>query len=146
MSEFDTSKLEKTGWRFFRDQMYEWYSHEFPELSEEYKNNAIDYVIENNAKIFSKNFVLNKNFCHRCGLCCREIGCPDFDKETNLCTKHNNQNSEMCREYPWSSVGMVFTYNCGYQRDIFHLYMDMFFTKAIEKMKRDKNEVHKEDG
>ena len=132
--DFDESKLENTGWRLFRDQMKEWYKYEFKELSEEYKNNAIEYVIEHNAEIFTRDFVLSENLCHKCGICCTEIGCVDFDKETKLCTKHNNQNTEMCYEYPWSDVGLVFTYNCGYQRDIFKKYMDLYFTKAIEMM------------
>ena len=116
--------------------MIEWYSHEFPELSKEYKEEAIKRVIQENANIFTKNFVLMENLCHRCGLCCKEIGCPDFDEKTKLCTKHNNQNSIMCYEYPWSDVGMVFTYNCGYQRDIFMKYMNMYFEKSIELMKK----------
>ncbi|MBO5180168.1 MAG: hypothetical protein J6B87_07490 [Clostridia bacterium] len=139
MKEFDTSKLENTGWRFFRDQMKEWYRHEFKELSQEYKDNAIDYVIEHNAEIFTRDFVLRQNLCHMCGLCCREIGCPDHNPKTNRCTKHDNQNSKMCSEYPWSEVGMIFSYNCGYQRDIVKIYMDMYFKKAIELM-RGKNE------
>lgn len=139
MSEIDLSKMEKTGWRFFRKQMIEYYTYEFKELSIEYKEKAIDYVIENNAQIFTREFVLAENLCHRCGLCCKEIGCPDLDRETNLCTKHNNQNTEMCYEYPWSDVGLVLTYNCGYQRDIFIRYMDMYFKKSIELM-RSKNE------
>lgn len=143
MEEFDTSKLEKTGWRFFRDQMKEYYHHEFPELSNEYKDKAIEMVIEQNAKIFTKEFVLSENLCHMCGLCCREIGCPDHNPRTRRCTKHDNQNSIMCSEYPWSEVGMVFTYNCGYQRDIFHKYIQMYFKKSIELMRK-KNET-KED-
>lgn len=139
MSEIDLSKMEKTGWRFFRKQMVEYYTYEFKELPIEYKEKAIDYVIENNAQIFTREFVLAENLCHRCGLCCKEIGCPDLDRETNLCTKHNNQNTEMCYEYPWSEVGLVLTYNCGYQRDIFIRYMDMYFKKSIELM-RGKNE------
>lgn len=139
MSEIDLSKMEKTGWRFFRKQMVEYYTYEFKELPIEYKEKAIDYVIENNAQIFTREFVLAENLCHRCGLCCKEIGCPDLDRETNLCTKHNNQNTEMCYEYPWSDVGLVLTYNCGYQRDIFIRYMDMYFKKSIELM-RSKNE------
>lgn len=140
MSEkFDTSKLENTGWRFFQKQMIEWYSHEFPELSQEYKEEAIKKVIQQNAKIFTRDFVLSENLCHMCGLCCREIACPDHNSKTNRCTKHNNQNTVMCSEYPWSEVGMVFTYNCGYQRDIFRKYMDLYFKKSIELMRR-KNE------
>lgn len=136
--EFDTSVLENTGWRLFQKQMIEWYSHEFKELSQEYKEKAIKKVIQENDKIFTKDFVLAENLCYRCGLCCREIGCPDLDRKTNLCTKHNNQNSPMCAEYPWSEVGMVFTLNCGYQREIFKRYMDLYFTKSIELMRKKK--------
>ena len=132
---YDVSKLENTGWRLFRDQMKEWYSFEFKELSKEYKDAAIDYVIENNAKIFTREFVLSENLYFKCGICCTQIGCIDFNKETKLCTKHNNQNTVMCHEYPWSEVGLVFDYNCGYQREIFKKYMNMYFTKAIEMMR-----------
>lgn len=141
MSEkFDASKLENTGWRLFQKQMIEWYSHEFPELSQEYKESAIKKVIQDNAKIFTRDFVLSENLCHMCGLCCREIACPDHNPRTNRCTKHDNQNTIMCSEYPWSEVGMVFTYNCGYQRDVFRKYMDLYFKKSIELMRK-KNEI-----
>ena len=143
--EFDSSKFENTGWRLFQKQMKEWYHHEFKELSDEYKDSAIEYVIEHKAEIFTREFVLAENLCHRCGICCVEIGCPDFDKETKLCTKHQNQNTLMCYEYPWSDVGMIFSYNCGYQRDIFHKYMDLYFSKAVEMMRcEDGNEEEKE--
>lgn len=139
MSEkFDASKLENTGWRLFQKQMIEWYSHEFPELSQEYKESSIKKVIQDNAKIFTRDFVLSENLCHMCGLCCREIACPDHNPRTNRCTKHDNQNTVMCSEYPWSEVGMVFTYNCGYQRDIFRKYMDLYFKKSIELMREKK--------
>ena len=137
MEEFDTSKLEKTGWRLFQSQMIEWYSHEFKELSQEYKEKVIKYVIEHQTEIFTREYVLSENLCHRCGLCCIEIGCPDYNKETKLCTKHNNQNSIICYEYPWSDVGMILSYNCGYQRDLFIKFLDAYFTKAIELMKQE---------
>lgn len=141
---FDTTKLKNTGWRFFRDQMKEWYHHEFKELSNTYKDKAIDYVVENNVNIFTREFVLSENLCHMCGVCCKEIGCPDHNPYTNRCTKHDNQNSEMCYEYPWSEVGMILSYNCGYQRDIFRKYMDLYFTKAIEMMRGNNGEKRKE--
>jgi len=134
MEEFDISKLENTGWRLFQSQMIEWYSHEFKELSQEYKENAIKYVIEHQTEIFTRDFVLAENLCHMCGLCCIEIGCPDYDKETKKCTKHDNQNSIICYEYPWSEVGMILSYNCGYQRDLFIKFLDAYFTKALEMM------------
>ena len=134
-NDFDVSKLENTGWRFFRKQMVEYYRYEFKQLSLEYKTQAIDYVIEHNAEIFTRDFVLAENLCHKCGICCQEIGCVDFNPETKLCTKHNDQNTEMCSEYPWSEVGLVLTYNCGYQRDIFIRYMNMYFEKTLQMMK-----------
>ena len=54
MAEFDTSKLENTGWRFFRDQMKEYYHHEFKELSNEYKDKAIEIgklTVKNTIKV-----------------------------------------------------------------------------------------------
>jgi len=129
--------FENRGWRLFQKQMIEWYTYEFKELSTEYKAEAIKYVIENNARIFTRAFVTSENLCHRCGICCKEIGCPDFNPETRLCTKHDNQNSPICGDYPWSDVGMTFDYNCGYQRDIFRKYMDLYFTKSIELMKNE---------
>lgn len=134
--EFDTTKLENTGWRLFQKWFQEFYHYEFKELSNEYKDKAIEYVIENNAKIFTKDFVLRENLCHKCGACCISIGCVDFDHKTKLCTKHDNQNSIICYEYPYSDVGFVFTLNCGYVKDIFKLYMDMYFKKSIELMRQ----------
>lgn len=142
--EFDASKLENTGWRLFQKWFQDYYHNKFPELSNEYKDKAIAYVIENNAKIFTKDFVLKENLCHKCGTCCITIGCPNFDKKTKLCPIHDNQNSIICYEYPYSDVGFVFTMNCGYVRDIFRIYMDMYFKKAIELAKKKRCDDGKE--
>ena len=95
---------------------------------------AKDEITEsNNAKVFRREDVLRENLCDCCGRCCKEIGCPDWDSQTKLCTKHNNQNSKICSDYPWDDeVGMIFTLNCGYQRRYVKQFLDKYFTKAIE--------------
>lgn len=121
------------GWRLFIQYMKEHYHHEFNELSNEYKDNVIDEILLNNAKYFDGEHVLAENLCHKCGLCCREIGCPYL--KGNLCSRHNNQEAEVCRTYPWDDeVGFILTLNCGYQIDYVIKFFDIFFKKAIEMM------------
>lgn len=125
--------LENTGWRLFLSEMQEWYHHEFPQLSNEWKDKAIEYIILNNASIFQKEDVLKENLCNCCGRCCQEIGCPDWDSVTKLCTKHDNQNSIICSLYPWDDeVGMIFTLNCAFERRYIKGFLDNFFTKAVQ--------------
>lgn len=131
--DFDESKLQNSGWRLFLSEMQQWYKYEFMELSEDWKNETIEYVIKNNVKIFNREDVLKENLCTCCGLCCKEIGCADWDPKTKLCTVHNNQNSKICSDYPWDDdVGFVFTLNCGYQRQYIKKYLDELFTKAVK--------------
>ena len=130
---FDTSKLENSGWRLFLKEIQEWYHFEYPELSNEWKDQTIEYVIVNNAKLFNRYDVLRENLCDCCGRCCQEIGCVDWDPDTKLCTKHTNQNSKICSDFPWDDdVGMVFTLNCGYQRKYVIKYLNKLFDKAVE--------------
>lgn len=133
MSDFDTSKLENTGWRAFIKWIKEWYRFEFTELPVEYKNQAIDLVLHNTENVFTREDVLAENLCVKCGLCCEEIGCIHHDKETHLCTRHDNQESDVCKLYPWDDdVGFILTLNCGYQKKFFIKYFDKLFTKALE--------------
>lgn len=133
MNDFDTSKLENTGWRAFIKWFKEWYSFEFMELSQDFKNQSIDLVLHNTHNIFTTEDVLAENLCTKCGLCCEEIGCIYYDKETHLCTRHDNQISEVCGLYPWDEdIGFILTLNCGYQKKFFINYFDSLFKKAIE--------------
>ena len=122
-----------TGWRAFISWVKEWYHYEFPELSNEYKDEVIDYVLKNNEKVFTKQMVLSENLCDKCGRCCEEILCPYYDKETHLCTRHDNQESKVCYLYPWDDeVGFILTLNCGYQKNFVLKYFNDFFKRAIE--------------
>lgn len=133
MKEFDTSALENTGWRAFIKWFKEWYSFEFTELPKEFKDDAIDLVLNNTHSIFTRKDVLAENLCTKCGICCEEIHCVYYNQETHLCTRHDNQESEICKIYPWDDdVGFILTLNCGYQKQFFLNYFDKLFTKAIQ--------------
>lgn len=141
MEEFDASKFEETGWRAFIKWMKDWYRFEFTELPLEFKFKSIDLVLKDTANMFTKEQVLAENLCTKCGLCCEEIKCPYHDKETHLCTRHDNQVSEVCSLYPWDDdVGFILTLNCGYQKKFFIKYFDKLFTKAIAMRNKDGKE------
>lgn len=137
MSDFDTSKFQETGWRAFIKWMKDWYKFEYTDLPIEFKYETIDYVLHNMTEVLSREDVLAKNYCTKCGLCCEEIGCPHYDKETHLCTRHDNQESNVCRLYPWDDeVGFVLTLNCGYQKYFFLNYFDRLFDVARKMRER----------
>lgn len=136
MEEYDSSKLENSGWRLFIDYFKEFYHFEFEELSNDYKDEAIEYILLNHKDIFQREDVLRENLCTKCGLCCKELRCPHHDSSTNLCTKHDNQESIVCSTYPWDDdIGFILTLNCGYQKKYVHKFLDAYFTKAIEMRK-----------
>lgn len=138
MSGFDESKLENSGWRLALKYYKDFYHLEFPELSNEWKDEMIEYVLMNNVDVFTRDEVLSKNYCVKCGLCCRELQCHYLDRDTNLCTIHDNPESPICKEYPWDNdVGFVLTINCGYQKRFLHQYFNKVFKKAIEMQKDD---------
>lgn len=139
MTEYDTSKLEDSGWRLFIKYFKDFYHFEFEELSDEYKNEVIEYILINNKDVFSKEDVLKENLCVKCGTCCRELLCPYLDNDTNLCTIHDNQEAKVCGTYPWDDeTGFILTLNCGYQKKYVHQFLDNYFNIAL-KLMREKN-------
>lgn len=139
MEEYDSSKLENSGWRLFIQYFKDFYHLEFEELSNQYKDEVIEHILINNKDIFSKDDVLKENLCVKCGICCKELLCPYLDIKTNLCTIHDNPESKVCKEYPWSDdVGFALTLNCGYQKRYVHQFLDNYFETAI-KLMREKN-------
>ena len=139
MEEYDASKLENSGWRLFLQYFKDFYHLEFEELSNNYKDEVIEHILINNKDIFSKDDVLKENLCVKCGICCKELLCPYLDIKTNLCTIHDNPESKVCKEYPWSDdVGFALTLNCGYQKRYVHQFLDNYFETAI-KLMREKN-------
>ena len=138
--EFDTSKLEKTGWRAFLSWTKEYYHHEFKQLDNKYKDSIIEEVLMNTSYYFSREDVLAENLCSKCGLCCRELHCVYHDYETHLCTRHDNQESKVCGIYPWDDdIGFILTLNCGYQKKYVIKFFNNFFTMVL-KMKEGQNE------
>ena len=128
-------KLEKTGTRATVSFFKEYYMHEFPQLSKEFKDDSIEYIIYNNVNIFTKEQVMNFDGCNQCGTCCRELHCEYHDNETNLCTRHDNQLMDLCRTYPWGGdeYGIYpVLLNCKYTTRLFKNFFDKYFQKAVE--------------
>lgn len=131
--EFDESKLENSGWRLALQYYKDFYHLEYPELSDEWKDDAIEFILLNNKDVFSREDVLKENLCTKCGLCCKELQCPYLDITTNLCTIHDNPESKVCSEYPWDDdIGFVLTINCGYQKRFIHQFLNIFFETKIK--------------
>lgn len=124
-----------TGWRAFIDFMQEYFAHEFPELSRNYKNEVIETILLNNEQYITKEEIMaEQDLCSKCGRCCRTLHCPHFDYENNLCTRHDNQLMDICREYPWGGEYGVqpLSLNCGYQKKFFLRWFMTYFEKVIE--------------
>lgn len=139
MNEFD-EKFENSGWRLFLRYFQDFYTYEFEELSKEYKDEVIEYVLMNNSEVFNRADVLKENLCVKCGRCCRELDCPYLDDKTNLCTIHDNPEAKVCKEYPWDDeIGFALTLNCGYQKRFVKKYLDNYFTTAIKLMRGELN-------
>lgn len=129
-----TTSNQKFIWWF-----QEFYSHEFLNISKEFKDNKIYEILSNNAKYITKEEVMNFNACIKCGNCCRNQHCLDFDSETNLCTRHDNPIHDLCIEYPWTGeLGIMPLYlDCHYQLAFFVHFFDEYFKEVEEDASRD---------
>jgi len=99
-----------------------------PDKDPKYIKSFVKYVIETDASFISKQTVLdNYGYCKRCGQCCRDCNCEEFDGQ--LCRiwdsmyKSNNEwkprRGDICRIYPFWEVpgeahGIHFVPQCAY--------------------------------
>lgn len=127
-------KLKNTGTQAAISFFKEYYMHEFPELSKKFKDDSIEYIIKNNAQIFTKEYVMAYDGCVQCGLCCRDFQCPHHNPKTNLCIRHDDQIMDLCRTYPWSGDLGIYPVliNCRYTINFFKYFFDKYFKKTIE--------------
>lgn len=125
----------KTSSKKFIEWFQEFYSHEFLMLPKESKNKIIEEVLLNNGQYITKEEVVHFDACNKCGRCCRNQHCLDFDKETNLCTRHDNPIHDLCIEYPWSGeLGIMPLYlDCHYQVAFFVHFFDWYFQEIIKE-------------
>lgn len=119
----------------FLDWFKEYYQFEFMELSEEFKNKTIEEILLNNFKYITKKQVIDFDGCTKCGRCCEQQHCLDYDKETKLCTRHDNPIDDLCKEYPWTGeFGIApLTLNCPYQVAFFISFFDQYFQDYIDR-------------
>lgn len=127
---------DKMRWEKLRDYLCEYYTFEFQNIPEEVKFEKINYVLQCNAQIFTREYFDNFS-CIKCGYCCRRQNCVYFDEETNLCTTHDNLPYIICETYPWGldEYGIVsLDMNCAKLMKGLHFYFDYIFTKMEQEI------------
>lgn len=114
----------------FLQWFYEYYYHEYPNISFDEKKDIIQDRILNNAQYITKDMVIAFDGCNKCGRCCEQQGCLDYDKETKLCKRHDDPISWLCTAYPWTGedFGIApLTLNCHFQVAFFVSLLDKVF-------------------
>ena len=119
----------------FLDWFKEYYSHEFLSIPKETKDELIEKIVLNNGEYITKEMITNFDGCVRCGRCCINQRCPHIDKETMLCSRHDNPIDPLCIDYPWTGeLGVApITINCSYQVSFFISYFDHFFEEYVKR-------------
>lgn len=117
------------------DWLIEYYTFEFTDLEMADKINKINYVIQNNAQIFSPEYI-SHFACIKCGWCCRQMnGCVYFDEENNLCTIHDDLPYAICDTFPWSGeYGLTLNVNCAKLQKALMFYFDYVFKQMEDEL------------
>lgn len=129
MYKYESDKMtEKFSHEKLVDWLIEYYTYEFVDLELADKINKINYVIQNNAQIFSPEYISHFT-CAKCGWCCRQMkGCVYFDEENRLCTRHDDLPYTICDTYPWGGeYGLVLSINCLKLQKALIFYFDYIF-------------------
>ena len=121
----------------FLEWFKEYYSHEYPEISQECKDHWIEEILLNNSKYLDKSIVLNFDGCIMCGRCCINQRCPHVT-EDGKCDRHDDPIDQLCLDYPWTGddFGIApLTLNCRYQVSFFVNWFNTFFEEMVEDEK-----------
>lgn len=129
--------METSGQKFIK-WFQEFYSHEYPSLSNQFKFLWIEYIINHNGEYISEDFIQqHQDFCNMCGLCCENQfkDCEYFNVKTKLCDIHDNQPWDVCKQYPYGVLDMIapVTINCMYMIRIFISFFDKFFAQLVSQ-------------
>lgn len=129
---------EKMSHEKLVDWLIEYYSFEFLDIEPAEKIKKIQYVINNNAQIFSPEYISYFS-CAKCGWCCRQMmGCVYFDEEHNLCTTHDKFPYQICETFPWAGeYGLNLNINCLKLQKALIFYFDYIFEKMQEEIQDD---------
>lgn len=82
--------------KFFNDK--------YPQLSIDLISDIIEETLIGAPNLFfTREMVLdNPDFCLKCGFCCRELECSNFNGES--CDDYENR-FKVCRDYPFFEIG-----------------------------------------
>lgn len=120
--------------QIFVDWFKEYYSHEYPKLSQEEKDYWIEEILLNNTQYITKSDVQQFDGCVMCGYCCSNQRCPHVT-DKGLCERHDNPINQLCIDYPWTGdeFGIApLTLNCRYQVSFFIDFLNQFFEETTQ--------------
>ena len=131
--------MEKFSHEKLVDWLIDYYQFEFKDLDLSDKVNKINYVIQNNAQIFSPEYISHFS-CIKCGWCCKQMNeCVYFDKETKLCTTHDNLPYAICETFPWAGeYGLNLNINCAKLQKALIFYFDYIFKQMEDDLRESK--------
>ena len=116
------------------DWLQEYYKFEYQDIGEDVKVRTINFVIQNNAQLFSAKTVIDFDACSRCGICCKLQHCIYYNDEEKKCTNHTDVRFEVCKTYPWAGeYGLDLTVNCKYVRLLLIDYLNQVFDTMENK-------------
>lgn len=126
---------EKMSHEKLVDWLIEYYKFEFKDIEIAEKIKKIQFVINNNAQIFSPEYISYFS-CVKCGWCCRTMhGCVYFDEENNLCTTHDNLPYIVCETFPWSGeYGLTLNMNCAKLQKALIFYFNHIFKQMEDEI------------
>lgn len=130
--------MEKFSHEILIDWLIEYYKFEFQDLEIADKINKINYVIQNNAQIFSPEYISHFE-CVKCGWCCQQMNeCPYFDKETKLCLRHDDLPYIICETFPWAGdYGLNLNINCYKLQKALIFYFDYVFKQMEDELREE---------
>lgn len=102
------------------------------------KDEIIEYVLIENPKIFTYQFVSErKMYCEKCGNCCKEQKCPSLRSDKTCGHWGTPNRSDVCFEFPYTDMedgaGLFLVKYCKYAKKVAIAALNEVFIKYGEK-------------
>ena len=107
----------------------------YPDLGIELISDIIDETLIAAPNIFFNRELVrdNQDLCLKCGFCCRELDCDNFNGKS--CNDYKNRSS-ICRDYPFYEIGfetgISLDVQCNYSVKIAEIVLERRFKAYID--------------
>lgn len=119
----------------FNLNMIKKYEEKYPQMPTDILVDIIDFVL-NCAPGAYFNFELvqdHQEFCIKCGICCRNIGCSFFNGRT--CHDYDSR-YHSCKEFPYYEImddtGLILDCECHFANRLAEMVLDEEFQKNLD--------------